>query len=305
MRLNTKPADKSSRRLAAPRPARAASSARPSSAVSLLVAVMLSAPVPTPALPILQERQLTPLQSEVRRQQERLASGDVEVRRDAVMRLGAMGRPESSRAASAALGDPEAIVRATAAQALLGLGPEEASALLLPLLRDRDEFVRRETAYALGKIGSAAGVAELSRILETDRSPAVRGAAAVALGQIADPVAAPALAASLTRRIRATGFFNRILRRRVEEDEFVRRSAAVGLGRIGRREAVPVLIEVLSDARQPGDVRREAARALGLIGDPVAVPALRSVTAAPDPHLARIALEALRKMETPAGPRGN
>src|ERR1700750_2477631 len=49
---------------------------------------------------------LTPLQREIRVQTARLSSADVEERRDAVMRLGALGRPEGSRAASAALADP-------------------------------------------------------------------------------------------------------------------------------------------------------------------------------------------------------
>jgi HEAT repeat protein len=60
---------------------------------------------------------------------------------------------------------------------------------------------------------------------------------------------------------------------------------------------VPVLVEALSNARTPDDVRREAARSLGLIGDPAAVPALRSVLAARDPYLSRIAFEALKKLD--------
>jgi HEAT repeat protein len=83
----------------------------------------------------------------------------------------------------------------------------------------------------------------------------------------------------------------------------VRRAAAVSLGQIGSREAVPVLIETLSDARAPYDVRREAARALGLIGDPAAVPALRSVLAHPDPYLSEIAFEALRKLDPSSATR--
>jgi HEAT repeat protein len=97
-----------------------------------------------------------------------------------------------------------------------------------------------------------------------------------------------------------------VRRRKVEEDEFVRRAAAISLGQLGSREAVPVLVEALSNARTPGDVRREAARALGLIGDPAAVPALRSALTDRDPYLSRIAVEALRKIDpaTAARPAG-
>ncbi|HEX8190404.1 MAG TPA: HEAT repeat domain-containing protein, partial [Pyrinomonadaceae bacterium] len=118
--------------------------------------------------------------------------------------------------------------------------------------------------------------------------------------------ASPALAGALSRRLQAPGFFNRVRRRKVEEDEFVRRAAAISLGQLGSREAVPVLVEALSNARTPGDVRREAARALGLIGDPAAVPALRSALTDRDPYLSRIAVEALRKIDpaTAARPAG-
>ncbi|HEX8338199.1 MAG TPA: HEAT repeat domain-containing protein, partial [Pyrinomonadaceae bacterium] len=255
---------------------------------------------PTPGRPA--QRDLTPLQQEIKVLTARLSSADVEERREAVMRLGALGRPEGSRAAAAALGDAAAIVRATAARSVLALPAGEAATLLLPLLRDRDEFVRREAAYALGITRSTVGVSALAAAVETDKQPSVRGAAAVALGQLGDAAAVPALAGALSRRLQASGFFNRLRRRKVEEDEFVRRSAAVSLGQIGSREAVPVLLEALSNARTPDDVRREAARALGLIGDPSAVPALRSVLTHRDPYLSRIAFEALSRLD-PASAR--
>ncbi|MFL6257733.1 MAG: HEAT repeat domain-containing protein [Pyrinomonadaceae bacterium] len=241
--------------------------------------------------------ELTPLQQEIKALAARLSSADTEERREAVMRLGALGRPEASRAAAAALGDTAAIIRATAARAVLSLPAGEAATLILPLLRDRDEFVRREAAYALGLTRSPVCVSALTVAVETDKRPSVRGAAAVALGQVGDASAAPVLAGALSRRLQAPGFFNRVRRRKVEEDEFVRRAAAVSLGQIGSREAVPVLIETLSNARTPDDVRREAARALGLIGDPSAGNALRAALTARDPYLANIAFEALRKLD--------
>ena len=240
---------------------------------------------------------LTPLQRAIRVQTARLSSADVEERRDAVVRLGALGRPEGSRAASVALADASPIVRATAARAVLSLGRDEAATLILPLLRDRDEFVRREAAYALGLTRSATSVNALAAALETDKKPSVRGAAAVALGQIGDAQAAPALAGALARRLPAKGIFGRLLRKKVEEDEFVRRASAISLGQIASRESVPALVEALSDARAPNDVRRECARALGIIGDPAAAPALRSALSAQDPYLSRIAFEALKKID--------
>lgn len=289
------PALKALRRATRPRLARGAAAH-----VFFLILCACAVTLPAAGAPNPRQSAPTPLQREIEIQRARLSSPNQEERRDAVTRLGAMARPEGSRAAAAALGDSSAVVRATAARAVLSLGPGEAAALLIPLLRDRDEFVRREVAHALGMTRSPLAVGALAVALETDREASVRGAAAVALGRIGDASAAPALIGALSRRLPAPGFFNRLRRRRIEEDEFVRRASAAALGLLRSREGVPVLIAALSDERTPDDIRREAAQALGLIGDPAAVPALRAALAARDPYLASIAFDALHILE----PRG-
>lgn len=241
---------------------------------------------------------LTPLQREIEKLRARLSSSDTEERREAVTRLGAMARADSSRAALPALKDAAVVVRATAARAILSLPATEAAAALLPLLADKDEFVRREAAYALGQTRSHMAVEALAIALARDREAGVRGAAAVALGQIGDEAATPVLTEAIGRRIARTGFLNRITFRRTEENEFVRRSAAVALGQMKSRAAVPALITALANERAGDDVRREAARALGLIGDPAAIPVLRAALATRDPYLSEIASEAIRKLES-------
>jgi HEAT repeat protein len=240
---------------------------------------------------------LTPLQREIEKLRARLASSDAEERREAVSRLGAMARPDSSRAALPALKDASVIVRATAARAVLSLPPAEAAAALLPLLADKNEFVRRETAYALGETRSRTAVEALAVALARDREAGVRGAAAVALGQIGDEAATPVLTEAIGRRIARSGFLNRITFRRTEENEFVRRASAIALGQMKSRAAVPALINALANERAGDDVRREAARALGLIGDPAALPTLRAALATRDPYLTEIAAEAIRRLE--------
>jgi HEAT repeat protein len=240
--------------------------------------------------------QLTPFQLEVENQRRRLTSSETEERRDAVMQLGQMNRPESSRVAATGLRDSSAIVRATAAHAALSLPSDEAASLLLPLLQDRDEFVRQETAYALGETRSRTSVSALVTILERDKKDSVRGAAAVALGQISDESAVVPLTQLLGRRVPASGLINRVRRSKKDENEFVRRAAAHSLGQIRSRAAVPALTAVLLDERAPDDVRRESATSLGLIGDPSSVAAFRAVLTARDPYLARIAYESLIKL---------
>lgn len=240
--------------------------------------------------------QLTPQQLEIERERQRLTSSETEERRDAVLRLGAMKRPESSRVAATALRDSSAIVRATATRAVLSLSSDEAAALLLPLLQDRDEFVRQEAVYALGETRSRTATAALDALLSKEKRDGVRGAIAVALGQIGDKAALIPLAELLGRRVPASGIINRVRRSKKDDNEFVRRAAAHSLGQIRSSVAIPALASVVMDKRAPDDVRREAANSLGLIGDPLAIPALREVLTARDPYLSRIAYEALKKI---------
>jgi HEAT repeat protein len=274
------------------------------SCCTLVLAVALSTSLVVPALARtaalrLPKRQsptsLTPLQLEIRKQRERLNSLEVEERRDAVMRLGGLRRPEASEAALVALSDPVPIVRATAAAAILSLPANESAAALAPLLSDKDEFVRQEASYALGKTRSRSAVTPLIERLTTDKKNGVRGAAATALGQIGDEAAVTVLAQVLSPQ-----GFNQLSRkariRKAKENQFVLKSVARALGQIGSRAGVPALIDALSNDAFPDDVRRESARALGVIGDPSAVPALQAATDARDPYLSRIAYEALRKL---------
>ncbi|HEX5890771.1 MAG TPA: HEAT repeat domain-containing protein [Pyrinomonadaceae bacterium] len=237
-------------------------------------------------------RNLTPLQAEIEKQQQRLNSGDEEERRDALMRLGALHRAEASRVALPALSDPSPIIRVTAAKAILSLDPAESAAALLPLLNDKDEFVRRETAYSLGQTRSRTATAALSERLLNDKEAGVRGAAAVALGRIADEAGVVALASTLAPELSAPVKS----KRKREENEFVLRAAAEALGQIKSRAGTQALISAVGNEKFSNDVRREAARALGLIADPAAIPALKSVSTAADPFLSQLAYESLRKI---------
>src|SRR5215212_1893751 len=239
-----------------------------------------------------ESRNLTPAQIEIQKHQQRLGSSDVEERREALMRLGALRSAPASRAAVPALKDESAMVRAVAAKSILSLGAEESVSYLLPLLNDKDEFVRRETAYALGLTHSRAATAALSERLLNDKEDGVRAAAAVALGHIADEAAVVALVGTLAPELSAPA--NK--KRKREENVFVLRAAASALGHIKSRAGTAALISVLSNEKLPSDVRRESARSLGLIGDQTAVPALRAASSAADPYLAEIASEALRKI---------
>lgn len=240
---------------------------------------------------VTQQERMTPMQREIERQRRRLSATEGEERRDALMRLGNLKRPDASRAAAAALNDEIPAVRVAAAHAILSLPGAEATNLLFPLIKDKNEFVRREAAFALGESRSRAATTALVDLMLHDKKPSVRGAAAVALGQIGDESALTALSGVVT------GQASKKKKTKSFAEEFVVRSAVRSLGQIGSRTAVPTLISALQDETNSIETRREAATALGLIGDVSALPALHAAFAANiDPYLAEAARDAIRQI---------
>lgn len=222
---------------------------------------------------------------------EKIRTGNVEQKRDALFQIRNLESAETSRAALPALRDPAEIVRATAAFSVIFLPRDEAAQNLLPLLQDKFELVRREAAYALGKIGNSSAVKPLIEILQKDKISDVRNAAAIALGDIGDAGAIDALTQILQQKPS-------------DKNEFLHRSAARSIGRIAQnnksipafRSAVGALIQILQDPKAQPDVKREAAFALGAIGDESAISILEANLNNKDYYLAAICKEALKKI---------
>ena len=245
-----------------------------------------------------QQDRLTPLQREIERQRQRLSSTEAEERRDALMHLGNLKRPDASRAAAAALNDVSAAVRVAAAHAVLSLPSAQAAAMLMPLLKDKDEFVRREAAFALGEAHARTATTSLIDLMVHDKKPSVRAAAAGALGQIGDEAASSPLSQVVT------GPGTKKKKTRSVEEEFVVRSAVRSLGQIRSRASVPALVSALQDETNSLETRREAATALGLIGDSSALPALQAAYETnSDPYLSEAARAAIRQINR-AKPKG-
>jgi len=232
---------------------------------------------------------LTPIQERLQAEERRLSGADVEERRDALMKLGAMNHSEASRVAASALKDPEPVVRVTAVHAIRALPSSEAASALLPLLQDKEEFVRREAAHALGRTGSRTAVQPLIQVLATDKEAGVRAAAALALGRIRDEAAVVPLA-----NVLSAGEGRK--KSKTAENEFVMRASAQALGQLHSQAGVATLIAILNDEKKPIDVRRAAADALGEIGDSTAMPALKAAASSSDPYLSQSARAALRRL---------
>lgn len=248
-----------------------------------------------------------------------LASGNTELKRNALHQIKVVHTEAASRLAIPLLTDANEIVRATAASAVIYLPKIEAAAALMPLLNDKAQFVRAEAALALGTVADRSAAVPLIRSLQKDRADEVQSASAVALGKIGDISALDALIAVLKKKPS-------------EDDEFLRRSAAKAIGQIANSNrsvnasavtpqnflppkykesgtnapadpaflrAIGVLTNVLKNSKEADDTRREAAFALGSIGDASSATILRSYLNSPDNYLAEICKEALIKLGQP------
>jgi HEAT repeat protein len=220
---------------------------------------------------------------------DEVRSGNVEVKRSALLEIRNLRSAEASRLAVPALKDSSEIVRATAAFSVIYLPPQEAASVLLPLLDDKSAFVRREAAYALGKVRDISSINRLLQILQKDKILEVRAAAAVALGEIGDASAIDALTQILQKKSKP-------------EEEFLRRSAARSIGQIAENStekfpvAATVLIQTLQNPKEFQDVKREAVFALGKLGEKAAIPVLQANLSSEDYYLAQICREALAKL---------
>ncbi len=184
---------------------------------------------------------------------ERLHSGDESVRLEAAHALARLDG--STLPLAGALGDDSWRVRRVVSSGLARRRADDALDVLLAAVRDR----HRDPA-ALNAAISALVESErdaVAPLLELVSSPDadVRTYVALALGQIGDPRAVPALTAALE-----------------DADANVRFHAAEALGRIGDRRATGPLV----DAATSGDfsLAFAALDALALIGDPAAAPRL-------------------------------
>ena len=110
------------------------------------------------------------------------------VRKAIIYALARYPAPQVTAALMPLLQDKQAEMRGTVAYALAEIADPAATSALLDVLRrrsgDEDAFARTEAARGLGRIGAAEASAQLVTALTHDKAPAVRRAAATALGHI-------------------------------------------------------------------------------------------------------------------------
>jgi len=260
-------------------------------------------------------------QTELETLVEKINRGNTEQKRDALLEIRDFRSESASRIAVPALKDSSEIVRASAAFSVVYLLKNEAVQNLLPLLQDKSALVRRETAYALGKVGASQAFNPLVQILQKDKVLEVRNAAIVALGEIGDAAAIAELTKILERKpqakeeftrrsaARSTGQIAQIIQTNeaqvltpesflTDQLKFIEKTNRPKLIETFPtfRAAINVLIQTLQNPKEFDDVKREAAFALGAIGDQSAVPILQANLNNQDYYLAKIAKESLQKI---------
>jgi HEAT repeat protein len=204
-----------------------------------------------------------------------------DVREKIVKIFGEIGGRDQVPYVTAALTDPDPVVRLAAVQALRKLQGEGMLEALQTKCNDVDPNVRAESARALGAIGDRKAVPKLVELLHDDNG-FVRSAAAESLGQLGDRTATIALIQVLTGEkphpaqgaeqeglVISTrpGALPDIVKLKLVEEKI---NATKALGDIRDPLAVDALIENGLKAEDPG-LRAESAVSLGKIGEPRAV----------------------------------
>ena len=186
---------------------------------------------------------------------------------------------------TAALRDPDALVRSHAVDALRAFSAPASLPALLPMLQDPEEEVRFAAAVAAGDLGTPQSLPVLLEALRRG-SPHRRRQAAASLGTLGDAASVPAL-------MDALGDPSRVVQER----------AAVALGRLGDPRAVPALIDALGApnimAEERRGLREDLVNALGLLGDREAVPALIRALDDYERHVRGAALSSLATLGGP------
>jgi hypothetical protein len=113
-----------------------------------------------------------------------LAAPEASTREMGALALGFAGDTHTVAPLVARLRDESPRVRATAAWALGEMESKAAVRPLIEVLKDADASARESAAHALGEVKDTAGIVPLTDVLKSDREPAVRRAAARALGEI-------------------------------------------------------------------------------------------------------------------------
>ena len=175
-----------------------------------------------------------------------LSDRSIQVRTEAVKALGFVGGRLAITVISEALKDNNVEVRKRALEALVRAGTISSIPVIQKAFGDKEESVRLHAALMLRKIGHRMSVGPLGRVLATDKSPAVRAAAAEYLGKVG------------VKNPRSLAFLAKGME---DKEPLVRIKTVESLGFIQLRQAIPLIEKALQD--KDSGVRIRATEVLG------------------------------------------
>jgi HEAT repeat protein len=220
----------------------------------------------------------------------KLASGEEEERLDSLIQLGTLFSQSSTRPTQSTITaladtlreDSSPVIRALSARTLeLANDPRAVTPLLDSLKKEREVAVSKAIIYALARYPSPQVAYQLRPYIEHKKQE-IRAAAVYTTAEICDPLATQPL-------------IDFIRKYRGESDAFARSQAVRGLGGIGNRQSIDILLKALTHDKS-SEVRREAAQALGKIAnrdDSHVIEALRKASLTSDPYLTMAVDQAL------------
>ncbi|OQA05119.1 MAG: putative lyase [bacterium ADurb.Bin374] len=235
-----------------------------------------------------------------------------EVRRQAILALGQIGRQEDAETVAAHLKDEHWPARIAAAETLGTLSAPESVEALLDALEDDDEDLSMAACKALGRIGDDRAVPGLMSALQRE-SWTVKAHAVQTLGRMKARRAIPDLLRMLDEEaldlkipvVRAIGEIRyadsyKALRERFEREIDIEARVAYidAFALLGQPAIVPELVELLKPIH-PWEERRAAIKALGQLRPPAAQAPLLEVLKDNDPLISREALTALKTIMPP------
>jgi len=191
------------------------------------------------------------------------------------------------------------LVRQTITWAL-GIVKEKDSVKILidALLKDKDAHVRMNAAWALRNICDPGSISGLCYALKNEFHELTKRQIALAIGYILNQSKAQSeINSGEIDNIRKEATL--ALSHTIQRDTcyYVRRACAKALGKIGEKDAIPILIQTYaSDVNQ--FVRIEIANALGIFGDERALPVLRKSLRSHYKQVKQAAKDAIGQIES-------
>ena len=220
----------------------------------------------------------------------KLASGKEEERLDSLVQLGTLFSQSSTRPTESTIAalantlrdDSSPVIRALSARTFeLANDPRAITPLLDRLKKERELAVCKAIIYALARYPSPQVTYQLRNYIEHKKQE-LRAAAIFTLAELCDPLSNQPL-------------IEFIRKHRGESDAFARSQAVRGLGGIGNRQSIEILLKALTHDKS-SEVRREAAQALGKIAnrdDSQVIETLRKAALTSDPYLTMAVDQAL------------